>query len=168
MTLGAGSQLCWRSEQRLAVSSDVHFGVQVLRGMCQGCTATALAVCSRLMQDIARHTAVCTVCVNSEVLFQAHCADCVVQERLLLSLLPRFVALEIIADIAKEEDHRKLLSGQFHKIYIHCYDDVRYVQHRRPPLAPLTSQSVSSPQHHLRRHLRLHGPGFALLTTTAG
>lgn len=50
------------------------------------------------------------------------------QERLLLSLLPRFVALEIIADIAKEDDnhHGKLLSAQFHKIYIHCYEDVRW------------------------------------------
>ena len=47
------------------------------------------------------------------------------QEKLLLSLLPRFVALEIIKDIAEEEDHRKLLSAQFHKIYIHCYKDVR-------------------------------------------
>uniref|UniRef100_T1KL28 adenylate cyclase n=1 Tax=Tetranychus urticae TaxID=32264 RepID=T1KL28_TETUR len=46
------------------------------------------------------------------------------QEKLLLSLLPRFVALEIIKDIAEEEDHRKLLSAQFHKIYIHCYKDV--------------------------------------------
>jgi hypothetical protein len=47
------------------------------------------------------------------------------QERLLLSLLPRFVALEIIADIAKEENHEKLLRNQFHKIYIHSYTNVR-------------------------------------------
>lgn len=49
------------------------------------------------------------------------------QERLLLSLLPRFVALEIIADIAKEENHDKLLRNQFHKIYIHSYSNVRLV-----------------------------------------
>lgn len=47
------------------------------------------------------------------------------QERLLLSLLPRFVALEIIADIAKEDNHDKLLKNQFHKIYIHAYSNVR-------------------------------------------
>lgn len=47
------------------------------------------------------------------------------QERLLLSLLPRFVALEIIADIAKEDNHDKLLRNQFHKIYIHSYSNVR-------------------------------------------
>lgn len=47
------------------------------------------------------------------------------QERLLLSLLPRFVALEIIADIAKEDNHDKLLKNQFHKIYIHSYANVR-------------------------------------------
>lgn len=49
------------------------------------------------------------------------------QERLLLSLLPRFVALEIIADIAKEDNHDKLLRNQFHKIYIHSYSNVRLV-----------------------------------------
>lgn len=49
------------------------------------------------------------------------------QESLLLSLLPRFVAQEIIKDISNEEDHRKFFSSQFHKIYIHCYDNVRSV-----------------------------------------
>lgn len=47
------------------------------------------------------------------------------QERLLLSLLPRFVALEIIEDIAREDNHDKLLKNQFHKIYIHAYSNVR-------------------------------------------
>lgn len=47
------------------------------------------------------------------------------QERLLLSLLPRFVAIEIIGDIAKEDNHDKLLKKQFHKIYIHSYSNVR-------------------------------------------
>lgn len=46
------------------------------------------------------------------------------QERLLLSLLPRFVAYEIIEDIAKQ-DHDQLLKNQFHKIYIHSYSNVR-------------------------------------------
>lgn len=47
------------------------------------------------------------------------------QERLLLSLLPRFVAYEIIEDIANEDNHDKLLKNQFHKIYIHSYSNVR-------------------------------------------
>lgn len=47
------------------------------------------------------------------------------QERLLLSLLPRFVALEIIADIARADNQEKLLKNQFHKIYIHSYSNVR-------------------------------------------
>lgn len=46
------------------------------------------------------------------------------KERLLLSLLPKFLALEIIADISKQEDSR-VLSEQFHKFYIHSYKDVR-------------------------------------------
>ncbi|GIX74571.1 hypothetical protein CDAR_312851 [Caerostris darwini] len=54
------------------------------------------------------------------------------QERLLLSVLPRFVVLEMIRDMASDEDeefhnNRKILSAQqFHRIYIHCYDHVRY------------------------------------------
>lgn len=46
------------------------------------------------------------------------------QEQLLLSVLPRFVALEIISDIANQ-DQSRILPTQFHKIYIHCYKDVR-------------------------------------------
>uniref|UniRef100_A0AAY4B6F6 adenylate cyclase n=1 Tax=Denticeps clupeoides TaxID=299321 RepID=A0AAY4B6F6_9TELE len=44
------------------------------------------------------------------------------QERLVMSILPRFVALEMIADMSAMED--ELLSQQFHKIYIHQYTDV--------------------------------------------
>ncbi|CAL1281493.1 unnamed protein product, partial [Larinioides sclopetarius] len=52
------------------------------------------------------------------------------QERLLLSVLPRFVVMEMIRDMASDEDedfqnNRKILSAQqFHRIYIHCYDHV--------------------------------------------
>lgn len=43
------------------------------------------------------------------------------QERLLLSVLPRHVAMEMKADInAKKEDM------MFHKIYIQKHDNVRY------------------------------------------
>ncbi|KAI5090825.1 adenylate cyclase type 8, partial [Silurus meridionalis] len=44
------------------------------------------------------------------------------QERLVLSILPRFVALEMIADMASMDD--ELLPQQFHKVYIHQYTDV--------------------------------------------
>lgn len=43
----------------------------------------------------------------------------------MLSLLPRFVALEMIADIAEEESRGQALERQFNKIYIHSYSDVR-------------------------------------------
>lgn len=41
-----------------------------------------------------------------------------------MSILPRFIALEMISDISTMDDD--LLSQQFHKIYIHHYTDVRY------------------------------------------
>lgn len=47
------------------------------------------------------------------------------QERLVLSILPRFVALEMIADMSCLED--ELSPQEFHKIYIHQYKDVRFV-----------------------------------------
>uniref|UniRef100_UPI00398F1C7C adenylate cyclase type 8-like n=1 Tax=Pristiophorus japonicus TaxID=55135 RepID=UPI00398F1C7C len=42
------------------------------------------------------------------------------QERLVLSVLPRFMVLEIINDMALDEPKR----GAFHKIYVHRYQDV--------------------------------------------
>ncbi|XP_044024787.1 adenylate cyclase type 8 isoform X2 [Siniperca chuatsi] len=44
------------------------------------------------------------------------------QERLVLSILPRFVALEMISDMSSLED--ELNPQEFHKIYIHQYKDV--------------------------------------------
>ncbi|XP_034383026.1 adenylate cyclase type 8 [Cyclopterus lumpus] len=44
------------------------------------------------------------------------------QERLVLSILPRFVALEMIADMSSLDD--ELNHHEFHKIYIHQYKDV--------------------------------------------
>ncbi|XP_067274124.1 adenylate cyclase type 8 isoform X3 [Pseudorasbora parva] len=44
------------------------------------------------------------------------------QERLVLSILPRFVALEMIADMTSMDDD--LDPQEFHKIYIHQYKDV--------------------------------------------
>ncbi|XP_068580561.1 adenylate cyclase type 8 [Cebidichthys violaceus] len=44
------------------------------------------------------------------------------QERLVLSILPRFVALEMIGDMSSLED--EVNPQEFHKIYIHQYKDV--------------------------------------------
>ncbi|XP_049854245.1 adenylate cyclase type 8 isoform X4 [Schistocerca gregaria] len=46
------------------------------------------------------------------------------QEKLLLSVLPDFVAKEMIRDISKEEEKGSFVPNQFHKIYIHRYEDV--------------------------------------------
>lgn len=40
-----------------------------------------------------------------------------------MSILPRFLVLEMIADMAPIDEY--LLPHQFHKIYIHHYKDVR-------------------------------------------
>ncbi|XP_071335672.1 adenylate cyclase type 8 isoform X2 [Trachinotus anak] len=44
------------------------------------------------------------------------------QERLVMSILPRFLVLEMITDMATMDEY--LLPQQFHKIYIHHYKDV--------------------------------------------
>ncbi|KAF7269099.1 hypothetical protein GWI33_017849 [Rhynchophorus ferrugineus] len=46
------------------------------------------------------------------------------QEKLLLSVLPDFVAKEMIRDIEKEERGGHFQPHQFHKIYIHRYENV--------------------------------------------
>ncbi|XP_077989853.1 adenylate cyclase type 8-like [Glandiceps talaboti] len=46
------------------------------------------------------------------------------QQRLLLSVLPKFVAIEMINDIAHEMEEDRFLPAQFHKIYIHRYENV--------------------------------------------
>jgi adenylate cyclase 8 len=42
----------------------------------------------------------------------------------LSTVLPDFVAKEMIRDIAKEEEKGAFVPHQFHKIYIHRYEDV--------------------------------------------
>ncbi|XP_065212348.1 adenylyl cyclase 78C-like isoform X3 [Planococcus citri] len=46
------------------------------------------------------------------------------QEKLLLSVLPDFVAREMIRDIANETENGSFMPQQFHRIYIHCYENV--------------------------------------------
>jgi len=42
-----------------------------------------------------------------------------------MSILPRFIAMEMIGDMTSMDDD--LDPQQFHKIYIHQYKDVRYL-----------------------------------------
>ncbi|XP_075236866.1 adenylyl cyclase 78C isoform X2 [Lycorma delicatula] len=46
------------------------------------------------------------------------------QEKLLLSVLPDFVAKEMIRDIASEAEKGSFTPNQFHRIYLHCYENV--------------------------------------------
>lgn len=56
--------------------------------------------------------------------FSNHCALCCsLQERLVMSILPRFLVVEMISDMAPMDEF--LLPQQFHKIYVHHYKDVR-------------------------------------------
>lgn len=41
-----------------------------------------------------------------------------------MSILPRFIAMEMIGDMTSMDDES--LPQQFHKTYIHQYKDVRY------------------------------------------
>lgn len=48
---------------------------------------------------------------------------CPLQERLVMSILPRFLVVEMISDMAPMDEF--LLPQQFNKIYVHHYKDVR-------------------------------------------
>ncbi|KAB0371804.1 hypothetical protein FD755_016742, partial [Muntiacus reevesi] len=54
--------------------------------------------------------------------FSSHPCVGLSQERLVLSVLPRFVVLEMINDMTNVEDEH--LQHQFHRIYIHRYENV--------------------------------------------
>lgn len=103
------------------------------------------------------------------------------QERLLLSVLPQHVAMEMKEDInTKKEDM------MFHKIYIQKHDNVRYCVGtgvcRRgfgggitrggrvsgAVCGPPPARCSSSLQHPLRRHRGLHQPGLAVHGPGAG
>lgn len=60
---------------------------------------------------------------TSYILKLMMCASLCCQERLVMSILPQFLVLEMIGDMAVMEDY--LLPQQLHKIYIHHYKDVR-------------------------------------------
>lgn len=80
----------------------------------------------------------------------------------MLSVLPRFVVLEMINDMTNVEDEH--LQHQFHRIYIHRYENVRWeARHRRPVSvrrarpggSPLTAVASGCPS--IRPLLRLVG-----------
>ena len=66
--------------------------------------------------------------------FSSHPCVGLSQERLVLSVLPRFVVLEMINDMTNVEDEH--LQHQFHRIYIHRYENVRWAT-RLPPRSSL-------------------------------
>ena len=74
--------------------------------------------------------------------FSSHPCVGLSQERLVLSVLPRFVVLEMINDMTNVEDEH--LQHQFHRIYIHRYENVRWAT--RPP--PRSLPWLLSPHHH--------------------
>ena len=74
--------------------------------------------------------------------FSSHPCVGLSQERLVLSVLPRFVVLEMINDMTNVEDEH--LQHQFHRIYIHRYENVRWAT--RPP--PRSLPWLLSPHRH--------------------
>lgn len=72
----------------------------------------------------------------------------------MLSVLPRFVVLEMINDMTNVEDEH--LQHQFHRIYIHRYENVRWeARHPRPAVvcdvrvpggSPLTAMASGCPR----------------------
>lgn len=61
-----------------------------------------------------------TVCPDPPARVHKYTAPCIcLQERLLLSVLPQHVAMEMKADIVSP------VEGQFHKIYIQRHENVR-------------------------------------------
>ncbi|KAI4890091.1 hypothetical protein NFI96_022754, partial [Prochilodus magdalenae] len=86
------------------------------RGWSRSCTVRALKMGRGWVfqhDNDPKHTAR----ITKEWLRKKH-----IKERLVLSILPRFVAFEMIADMTAMDD--ELLPQQFHKIYIHHYTDV--------------------------------------------
>ncbi|KAI7804460.1 putative adenylate cyclase type 8 [Triplophysa rosa] len=70
------------------------------------------------------------------------------QERLVMSILPRFIAMEMISDMTSIDDG--LLSQQFHKTYIHQYKDVSILF---ADIKGFTSLSMTMPAQELVRTL---------------
>ncbi|GAB5584242.1 adenylate cyclase type 6 isoform X5 [Prionailurus iriomotensis] len=106
---------------RLAVISINQVMAQAVLFMCMNTAGTFISYLS----DRAQRQAFLETrrCVEARLRLETENQR---QERLVLSVLPRFVVLEMINDMTNVEDEH--LQHQFHRIYIHRYENVRYVK----------------------------------------
>ncbi|XP_069477739.1 adenylate cyclase type 8 isoform X2 [Ambystoma mexicanum] len=102
---------------RLAVSSINQIVAQAVLFMCMNTAGIFISYLS----DRAQRQAFLETrrCVEARLRLETENQR---QERLVLSVLPRFVVLEMINDMTNVEDEH--LQHQFHKIYIHRYENV--------------------------------------------
>ncbi|XP_007488404.1 adenylate cyclase type 8 isoform X1 [Monodelphis domestica] len=102
---------------RLAVNSINQIVAQVVLFMCMNTAGIFISYLS----DRAQRQAFLETrrCVEARLRLETENQR---QERLVLSVLPRFVVLEMINDMTNVEDEH--LQHQFHKIYIHRYENV--------------------------------------------
>ncbi|XP_004679647.1 PREDICTED: adenylate cyclase type 8 isoform X2 [Condylura cristata] len=102
---------------RLAVISINQVGAQAVLFMCMNTAGIFISYLS----DRAQRQAFLETrrCVEARLRLETENQR---QERLVLSVLPRFVVLEMINDMTNVEDEH--LQHQFHRIYIHRYENV--------------------------------------------
>ncbi|KAM5281006.1 adenylate cyclase type 8 isoform 3-T3 [Ctenodactylus gundi] len=102
---------------RLAVISINQVAAQVVLFMCMNTAGIFISYLS----DRAQRQAFLETrrCVEARLRLETENQR---QERLVLSVLPRFVVLEMINDMTNVEDEH--LQHQFHRIYIHRYENV--------------------------------------------
>uniref|UniRef100_A0A8C8R9W1 adenylate cyclase n=1 Tax=Pelusios castaneus TaxID=367368 RepID=A0A8C8R9W1_9SAUR len=102
---------------RLAVTSINQIAAQAVLFMCMNTAGIFISYLS----DRAQRQAFLETrrCVEARLRLETENQR---QERLVLSVLPRFVVLEMINDMTNVEDEH--LQHQFHKIYIHRYENV--------------------------------------------
>ncbi|GAB0181543.1 adenylate cyclase type 8 [Grus japonensis] len=102
---------------RLAVTSLNQIAAQAVLFMCMNTAGIFISYLS----DRAQRQAFLETrrCVEARLRLETENQR---QERLVLSVLPRFVVLEMINDMTNVEDEH--LQHQFHKIYIHRYENV--------------------------------------------
>ncbi|KAK2520293.1 Adcy8 [Columba guinea] len=107
---------------RLAVTSLNQIAAQAVLFMCMNTAGIFISYLS----DRAQRQAFLETrrCVEARLRLETENQR---QERLVLSVLPRFVVLEMINDMSTVEGEH--LQHQFHKIYIHRYENVSFFMH---------------------------------------
>ncbi|XP_068094129.1 adenylate cyclase type 8 isoform X2 [Hyperolius riggenbachi] len=102
---------------RLTLASINQIVAQIVLFMCMN----TAGICISYLSDRAQRQAFLETrrCVEARLRLETENQR---QERLVLSVLPRFVVLEMINDMTNVEDEH--LQHQFHKIYIHRYENV--------------------------------------------